>query len=164
LASLLLPPTTNNFIPNTGQMKKLLLLNLLLTLSLALSAQNWQTDFATAKSIAEKENKPIVVVFSGSDWCAPCMKLEKEIWSSETFKTYAKEHYVLLKADFPKRKQNVLTPKQQEHNNKLAEQYNKNGYFPYVIVMDAKGNVKGATGYNGMPPEEYITHLNSLKK
>jgi thioredoxin-related protein len=164
LASLLLTPTTRKFILNLGQVKKLLLFNLLLALSLALSAQNWQTDFATAKSIAEKENKPIVLVFSGSDWCAPCMKLEKEIWSSEVFKTYAQEHYVLLKADFPKRKQNALTAQQQEHNNKLAEQYNKNGYFPYVIVMDAKGNIQGATGYKGMPPEEYIAHLNSLKK
>jgi thioredoxin-related protein len=145
-------------------MKKLLIINLLLMLSLALSAQNWQTDLATAKSIAENENKPIVLVFSGSDWCAPCMKLEKKIWSSEVFKTYAKENYVLLKADFPKRKQNVLTAQQQEHNNKLAEQYNKNGYFPYVIVMDARGFVAGATGYNGMLPAEYITHLNSLIK
>jgi thioredoxin-related protein len=145
-------------------MKKIITLNLLLFMALVVNAQSWQTDFNTAKSIAEKESKPIIMVFQGSDWCAPCMKLEKEIWSSEVFKAYAQEHYVLLKVDFPKRKQNVLTPQQQEHNNKLAETYNKNGYFPYVIVMDAKGQVDGATGYKGMTPADYIAHLNTLKK
>jgi thioredoxin-related protein len=145
-------------------MKQIILVNLLFLFSLSMFSQSWQTDFNSAKVIAEKESKPIVMVFQGSDWCAPCMKLEKEIWSSEVFKAYAHEHYVLLKVDFPKRKQNALTSQQQEHNNKLAETYNKNGYFPYVIVMDAKGQVDGATGYKGMTPADYITHLNTLKK
>lgn len=60
-------------------MKKNLLFVLLLVNSL-LIAQNWQTNFEEAKVLAQKENKNIVLVFSGSDWCAPCMKLEKNIW------------------------------------------------------------------------------------
>jgi len=52
-------------------------------------AQEWHTDFVKAKEIATKENKTIVLVFQGSDWCAPCIKLDREIWSSEVFKSYA---------------------------------------------------------------------------
>ena len=54
-------------------------------------------------STANNENKNIVMVFAGSDWCAPCIKLEKYILESDDFKNYAKEHWVLLKLDFPKK-------------------------------------------------------------
>ncbi|MEY8849087.1 thioredoxin family protein [Psychroserpens sp. XS_ASV72] len=122
-------------------------------------AQEWLTNFEQAKSLAKAQNKKVILVFQGSDWCAPCIKLDKEIWSTETFKTYAEKHYIMLKADFPKRKKNALSEAQQEHNNKLAETYNKNGYFPYVVVMDADGNYLGSTGYQKIEPSEYIKIL-----
>jgi len=125
-------------------------------------AQDWLTDFSVAKEQAVFKQRPILLVFQGSDWCAPCMKLEKEIWSTEEFKKYAKDHYVLLKADFPKRKQNTLSKEQQEHNSQLAENYNKNGYFPYVAVLDEKGKKIGATGYKKRTPKEFIQHINSF--
>ena len=143
-------------------MKKLLFIPVLL-LSLFLEAQDWQTDLGTAKALAAKEDKTIILVFQGSDWCAPCMKLEREIWTSDTFKAYAKDHYVMIKADFPRKRGNALSKEQQERNNQLAEQYNKNGYFPFVVVMDKDGHVLGETGYKNMTPEEYIKHLESFK-
>jgi thioredoxin-related protein len=127
-------------------------------------SQDWITDFQTAKSIAKKENKAIVLVFQGSDWCAPCMKLEREIWSTETFKKYAKDHFVMLQADFPRRKKNALPNEQQEKNNMLFEKYNKNGYFPFVVILDANGNVLGETGYEKTTPQQYINKLESFIK
>ena len=126
-------------------------------------AQDWQTDFTKAKEIAVKENKTIVLVFQGSDWCAPCIKLDREVWSTDEFKAYAKEHFVMLQADFPKKKSNTLDTVQQEKNNKLAEMYNRNGYFPLVVVLDKKGNVLGSTSYKKMKPTEYIKLLESFK-
>lgn len=126
-------------------------------------AQEWQTDFERAKAIAAKENREIIMVFQGSDWCAPCIKLDREIWSSEEFKSYAKDHFVMMKVDFPRKKANALVPEQQEKNNKLAETYNKQGYFPFVVVFDAQGHKLGETGYKKMTPEEYIQHLLSFK-
>ena len=99
-------------------MKKLLFIPVLL-LSLFLEAQDWQTDLGTAKALASKEDKTIILVFQGSDWCAPCMKLEREIWTSDTFKTYAKDHYVMIKADFPRKRGNALSKEQQERNGSL---------------------------------------------
>jgi len=126
------------------------------------NAQEWQTDFDQAKQKATVENKDIIIVFQGSDWCAPCMKLETEIWSTEDFKTYAADNYVMLLADFPKKKKNALSSEQQEKNNKLAEIYNQNGFFPLVVILDKEGNVLGQTGYKKMTPKEYIVHLTSF--
>lgn len=128
------------------------------------NAQEWQKDLKKAEKIASTEGKPIVLVFQGSDWCAPCIKLDKEIWSTDAFKNYAKEHFVMLKADFPRRSKNKLTTEQQEKNNKLAETYNPEGYFPLVVVLDKNGTVLGKTGYKKTTPEEYIKTLNAFQK
>ena len=127
-------------------------------------AQDWQTDISVAKEIASKENKHIVMVFQGSDWCAPCIKLDREIWSTETFINYANEHFVLVQVDFPRRKKNALSETQTTSNAQLAETYNKRGVFPFVVVMDSKGNVLGETGYKKVSPQDYIKELNSFTK
>ena len=127
-------------------------------------AQGWQTDFEVAKQLASTSNKPIVLVFQGSDWCGPCIKLENEIWSTDEFTSYANENFIMLKADFPRKRKNALDPKQQEHNNKLAEIYNRNGYFPFVVVLDKNGKVLNSSGYKKVSPEGYIAILESYKK
>ncbi|MDR5592045.1 thioredoxin family protein [Christiangramia sp. SM2212] len=144
-------------------MKKLFFSFLFFFAVFSLQAQNWQTDLSKAEKIAGEENKEILLVFQGSDWCAPCIKLDREVWSTDEFKAYAEEHFVLLKADFPKRSKNALSSEQQAKNNKLAETYNQNGYFPFVVLLDAKGKVLGETGYKNMSPKEYIKLLNSFK-
>lgn len=103
--------------------------------------------------------KKILLVFQGSDWCAPCIKMEHNVWSQEAFKSYAKEHFILLKADFPKRKNNRLEVAQQEHNDALAEQYNPQGIFPLVVIMDQDGKVIGKTGYKKYDAKTYIEHI-----
>ena len=133
-----------------------------LFLTLYAQSQNWQTDLDAAKDLASDENRTIVLVFQGSDWCAPCIKLNREVWSTETFQSYAKDHFVMLKADFPRKKQNTLADEQARHNAELAEMYNKNGIFPFVVLLDAKGKVLGETGYKKMSPEEYIGHLETF--
>ncbi len=146
-------------------MKKILLIVSLLFISLtSLQAQEWQTDFNTAKEIASEEDRPIVLVFQGSDWCAPCIKLDREIWSTDEFKNYSKEHFVMLQADFPRKKSNALADSQQQKNNQLAEKYNKQGYFPFVVVLDKEGNVLGEAGYEKTTPSAYIEKLKAFVK
>ena len=145
-------------------MKKLLILSsIFLFIATSLNAQDWKTDLNDAKKIASEKNNPIVLVFQGSDWCAPCIKLDTQIFSTQEFTNYAKDHYVMLKADFPKKSKNKLTDEQQEKNDKLAEKYNPNGYFPYVVVLDKTGKVLGNTGYKNISPAEYIKILNTFK-
>lgn len=148
-------------------MKKMKLILTLLffvgQLSLVYS-QNWELDFNNALKTSQDSNKTIVLVFSGSDWCAPCMKLEKEIWESDTFQNYAKDHFVMVRADFPKRKANKLSKEQEEKNAQLAEKYNQNGYFPAVVIIDKNEKVLGNTEYKKLSPEKYIEHINSFIK
>jgi len=125
-------------------------------------SQEWQADLDAAQKIATEKNQHIILVFQGSDWCAPCIKLEKEIWTSDTFINYSKKHFTLLKADFPRKKKNKLDPFIQEKNNMLMETYNKRGFFPFVVVLDKNGTVIGETGYNKMNPSEYIQLLESF--
>jgi len=143
-------------------MKKIIITALILIATLATNAQTWHTDMIEAQEVATEKNRKIILVFQGSDWCAPCMKLEKEIWSSTTFKDYAKGNYVLVKADFPKRKKNKLSKELQKHNDALAEKYNKNGVFPLVVVLDKTGKVIGKTTYKKTTPKEFLEILNSL--
>ncbi|RTY69557.1 thioredoxin family protein [Flavobacterium sp. GSP27] len=127
-------------------------------------SQNWESDFNDAKIKAIKENKNILLVFSGSDWCAPCIKLENTIWKSEDFKNEAEQKWVIYKADFPKKKANLLAANLTASNKKLAEQYNKSGNFPLVLLLDKTGTVLGITGYKNVTPQEYIQIIHSFEK
>lgn len=127
-------------------------------------AQNWSTNIEEAKAKATTENKTIVLVFSGSDWCAPCIKLDKNVWQSEAFKTFAAEKLVLVRADFPKKKANVLPEALQNSNKALAEKYNQDGYFPLVVVLNAQGKVIAKKGYENQNATQYVTELQALIK
>ena len=96
----------------------------------ALQAQDWQVSYHKALTLAKEENKPIILVFSGSDWCAPCIRLKRHILDSDEFKNYAASHYILYNADFPRRKKNQLPEELMNKNKSLAEKYNPKGHFP----------------------------------
>jgi thioredoxin-related protein len=127
-------------------------------------SQNWKTNFEEAKIEAAKENKNILLVFSGSDWCAPCIKLENVVWKSDAFQEEVAKSWVVYKADFPKKKANQLSPELSERNKKLAEKYNKNGIFPLVVLLDKTGKIMGMTGFKNVSAEDYIELIHSFEK
>lgn len=126
--------------------------------------QNWKTNFEEAKKEAAEQNKNILLVFSGSDWCAPCIKLDNVVWKSEAFKLEAEKYWVIYKADFPKKKANQLSAEQTESNKKLAEKYNRNGSFPLVILLDKTAKVIGMSGFKNISATDYIQLIHSLEK
>lgn len=144
--------------------KEIIVLVMVLFFLKSALGQEWQTDFTKAKEIATAEDRPIILVFQGSDWCAPCIKLDREVWSTEAFKNYAANHYIMVQADFPRRKKNALSDKQTLANAKLAEAYNKRGVFPFVVVIDSNGKVLGETSYKKTTPQTYIDELNAFTK
>lgn len=127
-------------------------------------AQDWNTDFQAAKNRAVAENKNILLVFSGSDWCARCMELEKNLWSSTEFKTEAKKNWVLLRADFLQKKGEPEPVNVNDMKMVLAEKYNRDGFFPFIVVLDKYGKVLGKTGTEDFTAEEYIMHFRTLAK
>lgn len=128
------------------------------------SGQEWQKDYKVALEQAKNQHKPLLLVFSGSDWCAPCIKLDKEIWHSENFREYSEDNYILYKADFPRKKANRLDPELTRQNNELAATFNSKGYFPLVVILNEKEKVLGETGYQKLSPDQYISLLNSFLK
>ncbi|WP_378176859.1 thioredoxin family protein [Aquimarina sp. SS2-1] len=144
-------------------MRKIIFIMILMLMGLgSLTAQEWLTDFNEAKKNASDTNKHIVLVFAGSDWCAPCIKLERQILNTEKFLQYAKENYILVKADFPRKKKNQLPKELQEQNTLLAEAYNKSGGFPLVVLLDKEGKKLGEIGYKKVTPDGYIEILNKM--
>ncbi len=112
------------------------------------STIEWTTDFSKAITEASAKNKFILLNFSGSDWCGPCMKLKKEVLDSEDFMKYSDAKLILVRADFPRSKKNRLSPELTKNNENLAEKYNKEGKFPFTVLIDGEGNViKSWDGY-----------------
>ena len=135
--------------------------SIFLLLPIVLLSQQWQPDFARAQEQARREQKPILLVFAGSDWCGPCKKLDRGIWQSETFKAYAAQHYVLYKADFPRKKKNQLSQEIIATNASLAQRYNPKGHFPLVVLLDERSQVYAKVGYQKGSPQDYLDLLNS---
>jgi thioredoxin-related protein len=138
---------------------------LLMTLltSLLVTTDNWETDLAKAQQTARSEGKIILLNFSGSDWCGPCIKMHKDIFESKVFTTYADDHLVLLNADFPRLKKNQLTKEQQSKNDQLAEDFNKEGKFPLTLLLSAEGKVlKSWEGFPQLTPEVFTEQVKAV--
>lgn len=140
-----------------------MLTGLLFLISFMAKAQEWHTDFNDAKSIASESNEQILLVFQGSDWCAPCIKLDKRVFQTDEFQALIKNKYVMVKADFPRKKTNKLSPELEAQNSKLAELYNSQGFFPLVVVLDKNGKVLGKMGYENLSPKDYFHKLMVFK-
>ena len=138
-------------------MKNLLFLPFFLISSLVCAQQPYS--FEAAQKQAAAESKKILLVFSGSDWCGPCIKMDKNLWSQPDFQAYAAKALVFFKADFPRRKKNQLSSEQQKVNNQLAEIYNPEGYFPRVLLLDAQGSILKQFTYDDRSPTDFIQAL-----
>lgn len=135
---------------------------LVVLLILALSAQ-WEPDFENAKKTAKEKHQLILLNFSGSDWCGPCILLRKDYIESEVFQNLAKSNLVMVNADFPRKKKNQLSADQVKRNEFLAEKYNKQGQFPYTLLLDANGKViKTWTGKPEVSAEKWTQELKAI--
>lgn len=132
--------------------------------SAVVSAQEWSESYTQALEKAAEENKPLLLVFSGSDWCGPCIKLDTQIWQSKEFIKYAQQELVLYRADFPRKKKNKLPEKVANSNAEIADKFNPNGYFPFVLLLNKEEEILGKTGYKNVSPSEYIRHLTTFVK
>ena len=132
---------------------------LLLAGATALAGSGWETDFDKASKQAKAEGKYLLLDFSGSDWCGWCIRLDKEVFSQDTFQEYAEKNLVSVLLDFPRRKEQSDAEKKQ--NRDLAEKYGIRGY-PTVILLSPEGELVGRTGYQPGGPEKYVEHLAAM--
>ena len=101
---------------------------------------DWMADFEAAQAKAKEAKKPLLVDFTGSDWCSACKALERDVLNKPEFLSYAKEQFVLVKVDVPMNAK--MDPALKKKNQDLVKKYSIPGY-PTLLVMTPKGEVAG---------------------
>ena len=122
------------------------------------ASSSWETDWNKALEKAGKSGQPVLVDFTGSDWCPGCIYLRKNIFDTDAFAKYAADHqFVLLELDFPKAA-GKMPPEQLKFHEELMRRYGVSS-FPSVLLMEGNGapyaKIVGAT----RTPEEYLKKL-----
>jgi thioredoxin-related protein len=153
-------------------MKKILVIAFLTLTSMSMQAQEeltWHTDMSKATDISIKENKPMFLFFTGSDWCGWCIRLQKEVFKTPEFVKWAKENVVLVELDFPRKNNQTDAVKMQ--NAQLQQQLQVRGYPTVWFVSAAKTadakvnlNALGSTGYVAGGPQVWLDGANQIIK
>jgi len=127
----------------------------------------WYTDMEKAISISQKEKKPIMLFFTGSDWCGWCIRLQKEVFTQKEFIDWAKANVVLVELDFPRAKAQSDAIKSQ--NNQLQQQFGVQGYPTCWFVnpektKEGKYNLTqlGSQGYMAGGPTNWINSAKNI--
>ena len=114
----------------------------------------WQTDYKQALAQAAREKKNVLLDFTGSDWCPYCIQMDKEVLNRPEFEKFATDNLILVKIDFPRKKQ--LPPAESEQNHKLGRQFAIEGYPTYILVDPTGKEVRRQVGYLEGGPKEFI--------
>jgi protein disulfide-isomerase len=133
-----------------------------LTLTAGAAEARWLFDFAEAQALAKKQDKLVLINFTGSDWCGWCMKLKKEVFVTPEFNDYARSNLVLVEIDQPRSKPFSL--EQLALNTQIQEKYRAEG-FPTLIALNSSGQeVWRLGGYAALPPADWGKMFDNLKK
>jgi thioredoxin-related protein len=124
-------------------------------------AGSWGNNYKAALAMAAKENKKVLLDFTGSDWCPACIQLKKDVFDTPEFQNFADKNLVLMEVDFPAG--SPLSHQVKNQNDKLQEQYDVLG-LPTLILLDPQGKViKQNAGYLPGGPQAFIDWVNSGK-
>lgn len=120
---------------------------------------SWETNYPTAVEKAKRENKPLLLFFTGSDWCVWCNRLEKEVFDTNDFIKNAGDNYIFVKLDFPMNKQQDSQLAKQNHQ--LQEKYSIEG-FPTLIILNSDETFIGTANYEAGGGRKYAKHLEGI--
>ena len=151
-------------------MKKALVALLFILGTYAIEAQElvWNNNLKNAIEVSKKTKKPLLLFFTGSDWCGWCIRLQTEVFKTPEFVKWANENVVLVELDFPRR--TVLAPEITEQNNQLQQFFAVQGYptvwFVNATVNEGKINIDklGTTGYLAGGPKVWLDTANGILK
>lgn len=139
------------------KLKKVAMFLALIT-SFSLSAQTIQFD--SLRTEANIQQKEILLYFSGSDWCGPCIRFKRDFISTPNFSAFAEDNLLLYNVDFPRKRANQPSKAIVKNNEVLADKYNPRGTFPLILLLDAEGKILKKWEY--LPQEsleEFIENL-----
>lgn len=122
---------------------------------------DWLTSHEKAVEMSKATGKPILMDFTGSDWCVWCIRLKKEVFNQPEFKSWADDNVILLELDFPQRVEQSEQLKAQ--NEALAKKYSIEG-FPTVLIVNAEGEELARAGYKPGGPKVWTEAVEELLK
>jgi protein disulfide-isomerase len=131
------------------------------TLHAAEDKIQWLDNYETAVNLAKSQSKPLLLFFTGSNWCGYCMKLKREVFDTPQFAKAIRNNYIFLKVDFPR--DFSLSPQVTAQNDQLDAKFNVRSTYPTVILFDAqqmRQMGEPIQGYSGGPQ----AFLNSLDR
>jgi thioredoxin-related protein len=140
-----------------------LLVGFVFVTTIARGDAEWQTDYEQALAAAKGARKCVLLDFTGSDWCPPCIEMKKVVFSKPAFLNYAQKNLILVEIDSPGRK--TLPENLTKQNERLKRQYaiDQKG-FPTVVLLSPDGEVLGELqGYGGQGPEEVIAWVEKMR-
>ena len=157
-------------------MKTIAFLSIIFLTSLSSFAQKstkedlvWHTDLNKAIELANKEKKPMMLFFTGSDWCGWCVRLQKEVFTQNEFKKWAQDNVILVEVDFPRA--NIQTEEVKTQNRNLQQQFAVRGYPTCWFVKadklkDGKVNFTqlGSKGYEAGGPMNWVNSATTIIK
>ena len=123
---------------------------------------SWHTNLAAAQALAKATHRPLLAVFSGSDWCKPCVQFEQEVFAQPAFTKYAQNRLVLAHFDYPRQPQNQPPAAQLALNKTAGAQLNPGGDFPLAVLVSAEGQVLARSGYVAGGPAAFEVWLKSV--
>lgn len=104
------------------------------------TAGKWTMDLDAAKKLAAEKDLPILLNFSGSDWCRWCKIMENNVFSKEEWSEYAQQSLVMVLLDFPRDK-TLVPEKYKKRNEELNDKYGVRG-FPTFVILDSDGTTE----------------------
>jgi protein disulfide-isomerase len=120
----------------------------------------WYTNLDDAIHVSQKKGLPILMDFTGSDWCGWCKKLDAEVFSQKEFQDYAAKNLVLVVMDYP-RGFKSLPEGEQAYRLEIQTKFNIEGY-PTIVLTDPQGKEVARTGYQEGGAAKYVEHLKGL--
>lgn len=127
-------------------MKNVILFFLLLTSDFTLSQEvEMITDWNEAKELAFKTEKKILIILTGSEWCAPCKKMDKNLIANPEFQSYAEKNLVVFLIDLPGGGLHMNSEVFKNYN-KFKNKYQAK-YMPSLVLTEKDGaKIKTLTG------------------
>lgn len=132
--------------------------------ALAQPTQGWPEELESLQEEARAMARPVLLVFSGSDWCGPCIRLQREVLTDPVFVQFAAEELLVVTADFPRKKKNALSPELAGQNRLLADRYNPSGRFPLLLLLQPDGRLLGEVADQVVRTDELIGRIRELRE
>ena len=116
-------------------------------------ASEWLTSYEAAMEAAREQEKPVLTIFTGSDWCPHCRTLEEQVLHTEAFEAWADDRVILLVIDLP---QQGISAEERAARSKVCIKYGVRT-FPSAVLIDADGTrITAQSGYLGQPADAWV--------